>query len=57
MPSQILMASSVFAYEVKPPSNLNYMSAELLKAARIFKDNALERINMAAISKLVEAPE
>lgn len=51
------MASSVFAYEVKPPSNLNYMSAELLKAARIFKDNALERINMAAISKLVEAPE
>ena len=33
------------------------MPIEVLRAQRMFKENALERINMATISKLAEAPE
>lgn len=47
----------MFSYDAKPPCNLASMPIEVLRAQRMFKENALERINMATISKLAEAPE
>ena len=36
---------------------MTYMPIEVLRAQRLFKENAFERINMANISKVAQAPE
>lgn len=50
IPSHILMNSEIFKYDPKPPTNLNYVSAEELKTGRLFKEKTMERINMAVIA-------
>ena len=44
------MNSEIFKYDPKPPTNLNYVSAEELKTGRLFKEKTMERINMAVIA-------
>ena len=51
------MNSEVLSYEPQPPSNLPFMTMDVLKTGRLFKENGLERINMAAIAKAAAVPE
>jgi len=57
MPSKQLMTSEYFQYDPRQIGNLKYITAELLKTSLFFVPGALERISMASIAKLVEAPE
>ncbi len=57
MPSKLLVSSEIWSHDATVPSNMSYVAAELLKGQRIYKQNALERINLGSIAKLSLIPE